>query len=119
MEYVFGSTLHGGVDCENLKTVGIEHSNLTGRMTIVRKYNDSEINDTFEIVEKYHSDESDGLFYDWYIIKNHSRWEDRFSPGIVSTEQEITDHDLAIIEAEQEITELDLKIWELENMMEV
>ena len=37
---------------------------------------------------------------------------------IISAEQEITDHDLALIEAEQEITDMDLRIMELENAQE-
>lgn len=37
---------------------------------------------------------------------------------IISAEQEITDHDLALLEAEQEITDMDLRILELENAQE-
>ena len=37
---------------------------------------------------------------------------------IISAEQEITDHDLALIEAEQEITDMDIRIMELENAKE-
>ena len=37
---------------------------------------------------------------------------------IISAEQEITDHDLALLEAEQEITDLDLRLMELENAQE-
>lgn len=37
---------------------------------------------------------------------------------IISAEQEITDHDLALLEAEQEITDMDLRIMELENAQE-
>ena len=37
---------------------------------------------------------------------------------IIAAEQEITDHDLALLEAEQEITDMDLRIMELENAQE-
>ena len=119
MEYIFGTVQRGGVNVDNLKTVGTEHSDLSGKVNVVKKYNDNEITEVCDIVEKYHSAESEGVCYDWYYIKNYFRVEDKFTPGIVATEQEITDHDLAIIEAEQEITELDLKIWEIENSLEV
>jgi hypothetical protein len=100
---------------ENLKTVGEEHSNLTGGVSITRKYADSHITDNFDVLEKYRSEEgADGRCYDWYVIDHHSRYEDRFTPGIVATEQEITAQDIAIMEAEQTITELDLRIMELE-----
>lgn len=37
---------------------------------------------------------------------------------IIAAEQDITDHDLALIESEQEITDMDLRILELENAQE-
>lgn len=114
MEYVFGRVRRNGVMLENLKTVGEEHTSLTGSTSITRKYSDSHITDNFEVVEKYRSEEIDDLCYDWYVIEKHTRYEDKFTPGIVDTEQEITDHELSILEAEQEITNLDLRVMELE-----
>lgn len=115
MEYIFGNVRRNGVNLENLKTVGEEHSDLSGFVSITREYADSNITDNFTIAEKYRCiDGEDGKCYDWYVIENHSRYEDRFTPGIAVTEQEITEHDLSLIEAQQEITELDLRILELE-----
>ena len=42
----------------------------------------------------------------------------QMTEDIISAEQEITDHDLALIEAEQEITDMDIRIMELENAKE-
>ncbi len=115
MEYIFGTTKKDGVDVDNVKTIGTEHSNLEGKVSITRKYSDSYITDNFRVLEKYRSDEDPaGNCYDWYVIQDHSQYEDKFSPGIIATEQEITDHELAIMEAEQEITDLDLRLMELE-----
>lgn len=114
MEYIFGTVRRNGVTVENLKTVGENHTNLTGTIGITRKYQDSHITDNFFVVEKYRSEDVGNLHYDWYVIDKHSRYEDKFTPGIVSTEQELTDHDLALMEAEQLITDLDLRVMELE-----
>ena len=82
MEYIFGRTICNGIDMDNLKTVGEEHSDLDGAMSITREYADSYITDTFRIVEKYRSKEgSDGLYYDWYVIKDHYRYIDKYTPA--------------------------------------
>ena len=115
MEYIFGSVSRNGVNMENLKTVGETHSDLSGTASVTRKYADSHITDNFVVVEKYRSEDgTDGKCYDWYVIDRHCRYEDRFTPGIVDTEREVTDQDIALLEAEQEITELDLRVMELE-----
>lgn len=116
MEYIFGNVCRNGVMVENLKTVGEEHTELKGAVSITRKYDDSNITDNFRIMEKYRSEETEEACYDWYVIEGHTRYEDKFTPGIRATEQEITDHELAIMEAEQEITDLDLRVMELENI---
>lgn len=116
MEYVFGSVRRNGVEVETVKTVGETHSDLTGVVSVTQKYADSHITDNFTVVEKYRSENgADDKCYDWYVISGHYRYEDRFTPGIAATEQEITEHDLSLIEAQQEITELDLRILELES----
>lgn len=116
MDYIFGSVRKNGIERENLKTVGSSHTNLTGMASITRKYIDNHITDNFLVVEKYRSENGpDGKCYDWYVISSHSRYEDRFTPGIVETEREITEQDLALLEAEQELTEQDLAIMESEQ----
>lgn len=114
MEYIFGTVRRNGVTVENLKTRGENHIGLSGRCGITRKFADSFITDNFTVMEKYRSEEADGVCYDWYIITDHQRYEDKFTPGITLTEQEITDHDLALMEAEQLVTDLDLRVMELE-----
>ena len=77
MEYVFGSVKRKGNLCENLKTVGEAHSDLSGFVEIKRDYPDCEIVDKFKVVEKYKSDETSEKCYDWYIIDNHYRYIDK------------------------------------------
>lgn len=111
MEYVFGA--EGGV--EVLKVVSNEPGEMApGGYTIKRDYTDSTITDTFMLISKIRESEDDGLYYKWYTIAQHYRYEDKFTPGILATEQEITEQELALMEAEQTITDLDLRVMELE-----
>ena len=79
MEHIFGSN-----DCtgeELLKTVGAEHTDLSGFQQTVREYPDCTITDSFYVVQKKKSDEDDeGNCYDWYLIDRHSRIIDRTGP---------------------------------------
>lgn len=77
MKYVYGTSFHGGRLRENLKIVGEEPTNLAGYICTVRKFKDgTKITDRCRIVEKYASKESNGVFYDWYVIDNHYRETD-------------------------------------------
>ena len=115
MDYVYGSKKTPEGDVEILETIGDTHSNLTGRNTITRHYDDRNITDTFVVDRRYRTiTADDGTCYDWYYIKDHSRDTDWYKPGIVKTEQEITDQHLALMEAEQTITDLDIRVMELE-----
>lgn len=74
MEYIFGTNTRDGMTVENLKTVGEQHTNLSGFCTTVRKFQDgSEATDRFRVLEHYHSAESGDKMYDWYIIDSHTR----------------------------------------------
>lgn len=74
MEYIFGTSARDGVSVESLKTVGEQHTDLQGFCTTVRKFQDgSEATDRFRVLEHYHSAESGGKMYDWYIIDSHTR----------------------------------------------
>ena len=106
MEYVFGDS--------SVKVVSDRPITMTGTYTIERKYDTSYITDTFKIVRETAKKEADGLYYAWYEITDHTRYEDKFTPNIKLTEQEITEQELALIEAEQTITDLDLRLMELE-----
>lgn len=69
--------------------------------------------DTGETSEVWDYDEAVLSRVDYAIYLSEQNAED-----IISAEQEITDHDLALIEAEQEITDMDIRIMELENAKE-
>lgn len=88
MEYIFGVVDRNGVTVENLKTVGDAHSHLDGFIQTVREYPDNTITDRFRIVEQYRSDEdAEGNCYDWYVIDEHYRYEDKFTPVSDSLKQ--------------------------------
>ena len=115
MEYVFGTETRRGVMVEVLKVVSADPIRMSvGNYSIKREYTDSVITDNFTLVSKIRDKVSDGFYYAWYEIRDHYRYEDKFTPGIKATEQEITDQDLAIMEAEQAITDLDIRVIELE-----
>ena len=120
MEYIFGTEQRGGVTVETVKMIcpTAEAREQSGSFTVERNDAISITSDSFQIVEKIREVVSDGLTYQWYVIDKHYRYIDKFTPGIKSTEQEITDQDLAIMEAEQMITDLDLRVMELEAAAE-
>lgn len=79
MEYVFGTLHRDGVMYENLKTIGKEHSNLKGRVQLIKEHFDSTVTDEFFVIEHYNSDEdAEGNCYDWYLIDKHWRNVDKF-----------------------------------------
>ena len=90
MEYIFGTIKRKGKVVDILKTVGDEHTNLTDNHTIERKYSDSNITDTFMVVDHYNTAESGGKCYDWYEISNHYRYIDYFTPQKESLIEEVT-----------------------------
>lgn len=97
MEYVFGTVYRNGIEVENVKTSGNEHSDLQGYCHIQRDYPDNTIVDTFKVVERYKTDElSDGRKLDWYVIEAHNRYMDRFSPVQEKIETDISDSQDAI-----------------------
>ena len=114
-EYVFGHTERNGVMVETLKVISENPTFYTGSMSVERKYKDSYITDTFCIKEKYHSIEQDGKFYDFYIIDNHYRYTDKFSPQRPGAEQNITDLEIQNIEQDQYITDLEIENIQLSN----
>ena len=90
MEYIFGTIKRHGKMVDILKTVGEEHTNLTDNHTIERKYSDSNITDTFMVVDHYNTAESGGKCYDWYEISNHYRYIDYFTPQKEALINEVT-----------------------------
>lgn len=54
------------------------------------KYEDCIITDVFNIVRKYQSKKDKaGNCYDWYIIDNHFRYIDKYTPNIGKVEERI------------------------------
>ena len=117
MEYVFGTTKIDGAECECLKTIGDAHSDFTGLTTTKREYTDSVITDTFNAVNKYHSDEVDGKCYDWYQINNHSRSFDKYTPDKDGIENKFADNDDAIIEIANMISDTNDALTELAGLV--
>lgn len=77
MEYVYGTSSRDGIVCENLKTFGESHSNLSGYISTIRDFADgTKITDRCRIVKKYASKEENGKCYDWYLIDSHYRETD-------------------------------------------
>lgn len=118
MEYVFGTVYRNGIEVQNLKTSGEEHSNLSGYCHIQRDYPDNTITDTFRVVEKYQTDElSDGRKLDWYVIEEHNRYMDRFTPVQEKIETDIADSQDAICvlseDMEQRLADLEDALCEI------
>lgn len=78
MEYIYGTARRGSVTVENLKTVGQEHTELSGYIESRQTFDDGVvITDRCKVEERYHRAERDGVCYDWYIISDHYRQVDR------------------------------------------
>lgn len=113
MEYIFGIIHKRGKDIHILKTVGSEHTNYVGAHSIERRYSDSIITDNFIVVEKYLSkDGADGKCYDWYELKEHSRYIDYFTPLKEEIQIGISDSQNATCELSEE---MDIEMSDLEN----
>ena len=79
---------------------------MMGYCEVERKYPDRIITDRFLILRKMGSaTDAEGNCYDWYEIGRHNRLEDKITPQIGSTEQEITDCEIQLMEQEQMITD--------------
>lgn len=119
MEYIFGTIQKDNELCEILKTKATNDDNieLNGVITVEKGYADNIITDTFIIVNKYKSDtDSEGFVYNWYNIKNHNRYIDKFTPSIRTTEQEITDLEIEIIRLKGLVMDLQRQIDELKEL---
>lgn len=123
MEYIFGIIHKRGKDIHILKTVGSEHTDLKGAHSIERKYSDSIITDNFIIEEHYLSKtDAEGKCYDWYILKDHSRYIDYFTPLKEQISEGIEDSQVATCELSEElderITDVEVAICELSEILE-
>lgn len=77
MKYIYGISQRFGTPCENLKTVGEEHTDFIGYIQTVTELGDgTKITDRCRVIEKYASKEENGVCYDWYLIDSHYRETD-------------------------------------------
>lgn len=115
MEYVFGYLKIKGNLEQVLKTVGESPSNLSGNNQIQRKYSDSIITDEFKVREKYLSKvDTEGRCYDWYIIDDHSRYIDYFTPLKEQIKTDITDSQNALCDLSADLEEM---LVDIENAL--
>ena len=114
MEYIFGYEPRYG---EVLKVKDPSNVDLPeGQHIKEREYSDQIITDGFYVGKRIRSKEdSAGNKYAWYMISNHYRYTDKFTPGIKSTEQEITDLEIDGMEKDQTITDLEIEGMEQEQ----
>lgn len=118
MEYTIGSIQRGNLSHLILKTKNEIQTDLNGRVTLEQKKGNTIIRDTFTIIYKYHSEESsDGYVYDWYYISDHYKHEDRTEEVRSELEQNITDLEIDAIEQDQELTDHDIAIMELQEQV--
>lgn len=115
MEYIFGYVkIHGKLE-QILKTKGEHPSNLSGNNQVQRKFSDSIITDEFTVKEKYLSKvDTEGNHYDWYIIKDHSRYIDYFTPMKEQITTDINDSQNALCDLS---ADLDGTLADIENAL--
>lgn len=118
MEYVFGTVRIGGVEYENVKSVGDSHTDLNGFCHIERHYTDNIISDDFKVVEKYQTDTQGDICLDWYIIENHRRTEDKFTPAKEGIKNDISENSDGVFDIASLADENSECIEELANMLE-
>ena len=119
MEYVIGSIQRGNLSHLILKTLGSKHTDFSGRVTLEKKLGNVLVKDSFTVLYKYHSEDTeDGTAYDFYYIKEHSREEDRSEEVRCQLEQQITDLEIETIEQDQALTDHDIAIMELQEAVE-
>ena len=126
MEYIFGHSKQKGRLLPILKTVGSSHTNFTGANQVRREYADCIIVDEFTVVEKYlWQEDSEGRCYDYYEIKDHSRYIDYFTPrapeleedsqGVLDLADLVDENSTAITDLADYIADLEARIEELEG----
>lgn len=115
MEYVFGHARKSGKIVDILKTVNSEHTNLNGTNIIERKLPACVIVDGFVVKEKYLSKtDTVGKCYDWYIITNHYRYIDYFTPMKEQIATDINDSQNALCDLS---ADLDEALADIENAL--
>lgn len=115
MDYIFGTIHKRGKDIHILKTVGSEHTDLKGAHSIERKFPDSIITDNFVVDDHYLAKtDAEGVCYDWYILSEHSRYIDYFTPLKEQIETDITDSQNALCDLSADLEEM---LVDIENAL--
>ena len=122
MEYVFGTAYLKTGEVKILKTKSDKHTNLTGFQSIEQVYPDQIITDNFRILYKLFSKEDiEGNCYDWYVIDNHYRLQDKTKPIIENLENTRLDLENALLETDVDIndrlTQIEDALIELDEMI--
>jgi len=120
--YVFGTVKYNGINCLNLKTIGSKHTDLKGMQQVNRVFTDAIITDSFRVLKKYRSDEDpSGKCYDWYLIDEHYRDTDKFTPAQGEINSKIEDLEIASCEmsadASARLEDIELALCELSEGM--
>ena len=99
MEYVFG--------VDTLKTIDSRHSELEGLQEVERKFPGETVVDRFVVTEKINSAEDPaGNCYDWYAIREHTRYVDRTPP----LRDALADQDAMAVDYEYRLTMMELGV---------
>lgn len=123
MEYIFGVITRKGKTFHSLKTIGKQPTTLKGHVIVKRQFSNNEIVDDFIINEHFMSKEDEaGNYYNWYILKDHSRYIDYFTPLKEQITEGIADSQVATCELSEElderITDVEVAICELSEILE-
>lgn len=97
-QYIFGRD----GDASILKTIGDEHTDLSGFFSVSVRTDVDEITHSCVVGKKYRSaEDADGCCYDWYIITGYSRDTDRTprtNARVDELERALAQRDEALIE---------------------
>ena len=118
MEYVIGEVQKGKSRRIILRTKDSHHTYLDGRVTLEQTLGNTRIKDTFTVLKKYQSFDSENYSYDWYYIADHYRNEDRSEEVRAGMEMQITDLEIESIEQDLAITDNEIAIMELQDQLE-
>lgn len=78
MELSFGRRPDGK---SYVRVKGKAHTDFTGQVRIETPYSNMTVTDTFDAISRYQTkDDEEGNTYDWYLIENHYRTQERFTP---------------------------------------
>lgn len=94
MELSFRREQRGGEIVEILRVKNDKETYFKEQTSVETATSIMIVKDVFDVVEKTrHSQDAEGNSYDWYVVKNHYRIEERFTPEKQeSVDLELEDH---------------------------